>query len=59
MPHTYGTVHELKVGDWYEKTVDHAQIGGVKVLAQPILRDLGEATVGVENALWARFSPPR
>jgi hypothetical protein len=51
MPHTYGTVHELNVGDWYEKMVDHVQIGRVKVLALPIVRDLGEATVGVEKHL--------
>jgi RHS repeat-associated protein len=51
MPHTCGTVYNLKTGDWYEGVVEQAKIGDLQVLSLPVLRDIGLATVGVEKHL--------
>jgi hypothetical protein len=51
MPHTFGTVYNMSKGDWYEKAVDRVKIGDVKVLALPVVRGLGLATIGIDRHL--------
>jgi predicted esterase YcpF (UPF0227 family) len=51
LPHTYGTVHNLRVGDWYDKLVDSLTINGKKILAGPVVRLAPELTAGVGHHL--------
>jgi hypothetical protein len=51
LPHTYGTVHNVRVGDAYDKLVDSLTIGGAKILNGPVVRIAPALTVGVGHHL--------
>jgi hypothetical protein len=60
MPHSYGTVYNVHVGDWYDTAVDRLKIGDTKILDLPIVRTPGSATVGIAHHLMgAVFRRPK